>query len=430
MIVLSRQLFEKAGQMVQDKTNRKPCVLISHQGCIPIYRKSFFERLNALGRFDYVVVHGSAPRGTNYILAAPPFNFPTVAITNYELPLAGRSIIWQPVVWRVVRGDFDAAVIGAETKFISNLVIALAMLLRRRPVLTWGFGFHQYVEPPKTFLDKLIAAAAGAAKMPVYRMMSGFLVYTEGGKRVLENLPRAPKRIAVLRNTIDLEREAGFQAAVETEPLGQVLQELGVRENSVKFLYFGRLVKMKCIDVLVEYAKRCALRKRDVDVMIFGAGPEELELRAKASGLRNVVFHKHHDLKLARALRVSAAVIIPGYVGLAIPHGFAHGVPILTRKGQLHSPEIEYIEDGVNGLILPEDLEEFFAAIDFFVDNEPLRKRLADGAKRTAANLGMENMVNAFHNLVADCLRFEDKGQKSLSSSGIASGIEERHGRE
>ena len=403
--------------MVEDETDRNPRVLVSHQGCIPIYRKSFFERLNALGKFEYVVVHGSAPRGTNYILAAPPFNFPNLAITNYELPFAGRSIIWQPVVWKVIRGDFDAAVIGAETKFISNLVIMLVMLLRRRPVLTWGFGFHQYAAPPKTFLAKLIAAAAGTAKMPVYRMMSGFLVYTEGGKRVLENLPHPPKRIAVLRNTIDLEREAGFQAAVKTESLEHVLQELGVRENSVKLLYFGRLVEMKRLDILVEYAKRCALRKRNVDVMIFGAGPEEAELRAKASNLPNVVFHKHDDLKLARALRVSAAVVIPGYVGLAIPHGFAHGVPTLTRKGQLHSPEIEYIEDGVNGLILPEDLEDFFTAVDFFVDSKSSQKRLADGARRTAASLGMENMVNAFHNLVANCLRFEEKGPKSQSSS-------------
>jgi hypothetical protein len=42
----------------------------------------------------------------------------------------------------------------------------------------------------------------------------------------------------------------------------------------------------------------------------------------------------------------------------------------------------------------------------------------------------MENMANAFHNLVADCLKFEEKGQKSLCASGITLGIEERHGRE
>src|SRR5579863_9252338 len=27
------------------------------RACVPIYRKSFFERLNSLGQFDYAVVH-------------------------------------------------------------------------------------------------------------------------------------------------------------------------------------------------------------------------------------------------------------------------------------------------------------------------------------------------------------------------------------
>src|ERR1700739_4217246 len=140
--------------MVDNKNEpRKPRVLISQQGCIPIYRKPFYERLNALGQFDYIVAHGSPPRGTNFILAEPPFNFPNIPIQNYEIPFADRSIVWQPIVWRVIRGDYDAVVIGAETKIISNFAIILSMLFRRRPILMWGFGFHQYVERPKTLFS-------------------------------------------------------------------------------------------------------------------------------------------------------------------------------------------------------------------------------------------------------------------------------------
>ena len=43
----------------------RPRILVSQQGCIPIYRKSFFQHLNALGTIEYVVAHGSAPRGTD-----------------------------------------------------------------------------------------------------------------------------------------------------------------------------------------------------------------------------------------------------------------------------------------------------------------------------------------------------------------------------
>ena len=141
-----------------------------------------------------------------------------------------------------------------------------------------------------------------------------------------------------------------------------------------------------------------------MSVLIFGQGAEEARLRALSIGLSSVVFHQHSDLKLARALRVSAVVVIPGCVGLAVTHGFVHGVPILTRRGQLHGPELEYIEDGCNGLLLPEESEAFFEALDAFIDDRALQRRLSEGAKQTARTIDMHHMVATFHGLVSECL--------------------------
>ena len=57
-------------------------------------------------------------------------------------------------------------------------------------------------------------------------------------------------------------------------------------------------------------------------------------------------------MALSRIFRASDAVVIPGYVGLAVNHAFAHGLPVITCQSEIHSPEIEYIENDVNGLIL------------------------------------------------------------------------------
>jgi glycosyltransferase involved in cell wall biosynthesis len=383
----------------------RPRILVAHQGCIPIYRKSFFHRLNALGTIEYVVAHGAAPRGSDIVLAPPPFDFPNLPVTNYELPICDRSLIWQPIVWRVIKGEFDGAVFGDDVKFLSSLIALLALRFRGRPVLLWGFGFHQYSAPPDRLLARLLAALAAAYKRKVlYRLVSGYLVYTEGGKQALRDLPTSPKRVAVLRNTIDTDREAKFRAAVASESVDIALHELGVRSGSVKLLYFGRLLAPKRVDLLVEYARRCAQARRDIDVIIFGQGAEEGRLRALARGVSNVVFHRHDDLLLARALRISSAVVIPGFIGLAINHGFAHGVPMLTRFGQSHSPELEYLEDGVNGLMLPEAPEAFFTALDVFVDDNDLQRRLADGAERTARKIGMDYMVATFHGVVSESL--------------------------
>jgi len=385
-------------------SNGRRNVFISHQGCVPIYRKSFYNRLNELGLFQYIVIHGSAPRGSDLILAPLPYDFPNIKIDNRELHFLGRTWIWQPVVWRVIRGDFDAIVIGDEIKFISNLAVALIMLLRRRPVILWGFGYHQYTVVQESLLGRITASFANFFKKIMYRFASGYLVYTEGGRRALQGLTAPPKRIRVLRNTIDTEKEIRLSALAGAGSIAECCRELGVRTDSIKLLYFGRLIPAKCIDILINYARRCINLNRDVDVIIFGRGSEESSLRNLAKGLSNVTFHEHEDIKLARALRISAAVVVPGFLGLAVTHGFAHGVPTLTRQGQLHSPEIEYLEDNVNGLILPETPEAFYRALDSFVDDREFQKRLSEGAKQSAKSLGMNYMAQTFDALVRECL--------------------------
>ena len=381
-------------------TAHRPRVLISQQGCIPIYRKSFFSRLNEGSDIDFVVVHGRAPAGSDIIEASPPFDFPNIHVTNREFRILGRRFIWQPVVGQVIAGKFDCAVLGEEIKFLSNFIIALAMRLRGRPVLLWGFGYHQYDRPISTWYEKVISGVATRLKRLLNRYVSGYLVYTESGEKALRDCGMPADNIVVLRNTVDTEREARFRDAVAQEPIDQIEAQLGVRANATKLLYLGRLVPMKRVDLLIGYARRCAERGREVDVIIFGKGSEEDRLRSMASGLDNVRFHRHDDLQLARALRLSSAVVIPGYMGLAATHSFAHGIPVITRLQQFHSPEVEYIVDRVNGLMLPEAPDAFVSALDAFVDDADLQERLSAGADETAKMLDMGYMVRTFRDFV------------------------------
>ncbi len=388
----------------RSSSRRRPRVLVSHQGCIPIYRKPFFVRLNEDSPIDFVVIHGRAVPGSDLIEAPPPFPFPQIEVANRSFAIIGRSFVWQPIVHRALRGEFDAAVIGDEVKFLSNFVVAAVLWALGRPVVLWGFGYHQYDRPQRTLASRATAFMARALKGLLHRVASGYLVYTDGGEQALRKLSPRLKRIAVLKNTVDTKREAELRSIAAREPIETANRELGSRTDSVKLLYFGRLVPTKHVELLIDYARRCTQTGRLADILIFGKGAAEQELRLRATGLSNVVFHRHDDMRLARALRISSAVVIPGYVGLAVTHAFAHGVPVLTRAGQLHSPEIEYLEHGVNGLLLPEPSDEFFTALDHFVGNADLRKALAAGAERAAQSIDIDHMVGTFRSLVADCL--------------------------
>jgi hypothetical protein len=61
----------------------------------------------------------------------------------------------------------------------------------------------------------------------------------------------------------------------------------------------------------------------------------------------------------------------------------------------VHSPEIEYIEPDINGMILP-SLEGLGAGLQRFADSAELRRELAAGALRSREKLDLGHMVEAF----------------------------------
>jgi glycosyltransferase involved in cell wall biosynthesis len=144
----------------------------------------------------------------------------------------------------------------------------------------------------------------------------------------------------------------------------------------------------------------------EVELVVLGDGPELPEIRALAAGLPGVhlVGAVADQELIARYLRVGLALVIPGGVGLAVNHAFALGRPVITRVNRLHGGEVEYIEDGLNGLVVGGDLDAFVDALAGFLGSEETQRRLADGALRTSEQLTLDAMVRAFDDGVARVL--------------------------
>lgn len=396
---------------------RRPRVLITHQGCIPIYRKPLFERLARIEDIEYVVAYGDRPRGTSYIVAEPPFTFKTIRIRNYELPLLNSACIWQPIVgafWH----EFDAAILGDEIKYLSHLAIIASARLSRRPVMLWGFGYPsgQRPMPNLSLMTRIKRALKSAFRRTEFRLLDGYLAYTGSGADTLVATGMPRERIATVRNTVDVEKQVLLRAEAAGMSHEAIRTNLGVPADAQVLLYFGRFLPDKRVDMLIDYARRCAERGRNVHLIISGEGPEAERLRAQAQDLGNVVFRKLLDLDLAYALRIASAVVIAGFSGLAIAHAFAHGVPFLTRKGIIHPPEVDYIDDGVNGLMLDTEAEDFFAGLDRYLDDAELQARLRAGAEATAAGLSMDAMATNFDGLVRRLL--QERGRMPSAASG------------
>jgi succinoglycan biosynthesis protein ExoM len=385
----------------------RPRVLISHQGCVPTYRKGLFERLGRVTDIDYVVAYGDPPRSAEYITAPGPYAFSTRRIANHELRLGSKAFIWQPLVlafWQ----DFDVAILGDELKYLSHLAIIAAAKLRRRPAILWGFGdwWGERDLDAGTLLGRLTAWPKAILRRLLLKVVDGYLVYAAHGANTLAAAGFPQDRIATVYNTVDIDHQRRLRAqALETSE-ADCRRALRVGPEGPVLLYFGRFRPEKRLDLLIDYARRAAAAGRPVAVAMFGAGREQAALETRATGLDKVVFHEASDgLPLAQALRIATAVVIPGYVGLAITHAFAHGVPIITRENTDHAPEIEYLVPGENGLLLPQDVEAFFTGLDRFLADPELQARLRQGADAFAARLSMDRMAAVFDGLVRSLLR-------------------------
>lgn len=382
--------------------NRVPRIAILHQGCVPNYREAFFRRLGAIRERDYVVFHGEPEPGSGVVAAQPPFAFKSEFVRNRFLRIAGRRLVYQPAFRRIATGKYDALVIGHEVKYFMNLVLLFWFRLLGKPVLFWGFGTGQdFWDQRRGSVGRAFTRLLNAAKRLLVRSASGYLAYTQSGAAAIERAGMDPARIRTLNNTIDLDEEIAFHARAQALDRADLRRHWHIAPDAVVFTFVGRLLAGKRVEELVHAVRALRGDGLAAEIIIVGDGPQRdaLEREAAGAGWCHFLGAVHDVERISRIYRASDSLVIPGYVGLAVNRGFAHGMPVITMASDLHSPEIDYVTDGVNGLILPVD--GFADGLRRFSSDPVLRARLAQGALATRERLDLGRMVAAFDDGVA-----------------------------
>jgi glycosyltransferase involved in cell wall biosynthesis len=382
-------------------------VAILHQGCIPTYRRRFYELLAESKDCEYVVFHGEPEPGTGLTAAKPPFSFPNRWVKNRFSRVLGRSIVYQPVVLRILFGKFDALVLGHEMKFVANILLLLLFRMLGKPVVFWGFGHT--IDPfigERGVLGRWVGGLVDRIKSGLIRMATGYMAYTEIGAEYVRKVGMPRDRVSVLWNTIDVSDEIAAHAELQAVNRDALRRELGVDPGAVVLTFVGRLFTPKRPAVLPDLVEAIrAEHHLPVEVLVVGDGPERAQLNARFAGKDwcHLLGPVYDRMAIARIFRISDALVIPGLVGLAVNHAFAHGVPVITCTSEIHSPEFDYIVDGENGLVLVGDAG-LSDGLRRFAQAPELRAHLVAGALATREKLGMERMTEGFQAAVLTAL--------------------------
>ncbi len=299
------------------------------------------------------------------------------------------SFVWQhPPRWR----HAAAIVVEQANKHLFNWYLLLNLWLlprwcwpgRRKPQLIfWGHGYnHQRPYGFGEWVKKL------QLKCP-----SAWLSYTSGVTHYLQQQGVAPERITTLHNSLD-NQHFGCQVQLLRQQYKPDLPQTA-KMRPLVLLFCGALYHDKQIPLLLQVARQLVESHVVSSLIVVGDGPLRTLLTSSNEpwlDYRGACFAEDKALAFAQA----DLVLNPGLVGLAILDAFAAGLPFITTDYPGHSPEISYLQSGVNGFMLPMDSIAITQAISALQQNPAQLAKLAQGARDSAELYTMSSMVSNF----------------------------------
>jgi L-malate glycosyltransferase len=357
------------------------------------------ERCTQLG-IDLHVVHGQptereAPKKDTGQLAWAD------VVTNRYADIGGKDVVWQPFPAR----HRDAALIVTmqENRLLSNYPLLLGPRGEDVRVAYWGHGRNFQSARPDGLRERWKRSLVGR--------VDWWFAYTELTRHILLADGYPDERITVLNNAIDNERFERDLAAVSPEVRQSLKREIGANANAGAIgLFCGSLYPDKRLDYMIAAADLIHAALPDFQLVVIGDGPSADIIRTALPTrpwLRWLGALTGRDK--AQWFAVADLVMNPGAVGLHILDAFCSGAPMVTARDSRHGPELAYLENGVNGLIVDGDARAYADAVISLLSERPRLDALKRHALADARRYSLGNMVEHFATGIERCMSLPRK---------------------
>jgi glycosyltransferase involved in cell wall biosynthesis len=293
---------------------------------------------------------------------------------------------WQQIIGATRRADL--VIVGQENGLLANYALMARRRLGGAPLALFGHGRNWQSPNPNGLAERFKRAWIGEADW--------WFAYTERCAAAVREAGYPAGRITVFNNAIDTAAIRAGVEALDPVALGALRsgRYAGSRNIAVQL---GTLHGRRRPDFLLAAADLVRREVPDFQLVVIGDGPERGRLRAAGAGrpwlhLEGALYGTAKSQHMALA----AVQLLPGLVGLGILDGFAHGLPALATRYPYHSPEIDYLVDGSNGLVTPDDPRAYAEALVALLRNPAARAKMADEALRTAGHHTISAMAERF----------------------------------
>jgi glycosyltransferase involved in cell wall biosynthesis len=224
-----------------------------------------------------------------------------------------------------------------------------------------------------------------------------WFAYTEGEKQFLVERNFSADKITIVQNAIDTVKLHNYYVninQIETDKLKESLRISG----SHTAIYCGAMYPEKRLDFILEVCYLVKKEIQDFNMIFIGSGIEAYKIE-EASKKYNWIHYLGSKFGEERVIyfKISMLQIMPGAIGLGILDSFAMETPIVTTDNPNHGPEVEYLQNGINGIIVKDNLSDYSRAITDIFKNEKYND-LIKGCRDSAEKYTIVNMVDNFRN--------------------------------
>lgn len=389
---------------------------------LPHYRVDFYDRLRERlagegVRLRLIVGQPDTTMAARRDTGALPW---AETIRNRYLGFGPQKLIWQPCL-RSLRSS-DLVVVEQASKLLANYALLAWRSFGGPKVAWWGHGIN---------LDREKASRAGeAVKHRLAGRADWWFCYTEGTARIVADFGVSRDRITVVQNAVDTSTIRGARARVTSDDIIATRREFGIGDCPVG-IWLSSVYDQKRPEFMVESADLIRQVLTDFEFVVIGDGPRRTVFDEAAETRPWLhVLGARNGLDAVRPAATASILVNPGLVGLTVLDGFALGLPMITRDTVGHSPEIEYLEHDVNGLVLAEHATpaDFAQACVRLLTDEQELARLSKAAREASFRYTLDEMVERFANGILRALESEPtrsvrrKRRKAVSSAGSMSG--------
>lgn len=392
---------------VSEHSSERPTVTVV-QKTLAHYRVPFF-----IGLKDALHEHGVALRvlvGQPDAAASSRNDLGTLpwseSYTNRYLRLRERHLIWQPVLGGL--GGSDLVVVEQASKLLLNYLLIGRRRLGRGPRLGfWGHG-RNFDEPNASALGEI-------GKRALINQADWWFSYTRGTAELVESFGVDQRKVTVVQNATDTRTLRGAREAITAAEINAVCAELGIGKGPVA-IAVGSVYPAKRPGFLIDAADHLRRIITDFELIVIGDGPARPHFdHASRTRPWLHVLGAIHGVEIARWASPASVVLNPGLVGLAVVDAFGLGLPTVTCDLPFHSPEIEYVVDGVNGIVLPRGTtpEEYASVVANLFKTPSRLAGLSEAAKAAGDIYTIEEMVRRFADGVLSALALPRQGSRS-----------------